>query len=95
MLPSKVSKVIVQGLGVTVFPALPTPCCHRDGQPEDVEVHSSAPARGLVPGQNTSNTNHQTTHLSNNELVARRAGFHPFATHKQLLLFSVYEERES
>lgn len=90
--------VIVQGLGVTVFPDFPTPCCHRDVQPGDIEVHSPAPARGLVPGQNTnasSKTNHQIIHLSNNVSMARGAGLHPFAMHKQLLIFSVFEEGES
>lgn len=90
--------LIVQGLGVTVLPALPTHCCHRDGQPGDVEVHSSAPTRGLVPGHNTnasSQTNHQIIRLSNNMLMARGAGLQPFVMHKQLLIFSVVEEGES
>lgn len=90
--------IVVQGLGVTVFPVLPTPCCHRDVQPGDIEVHSSASARGFVPGQNTnasSKTNHQIIHLSNNVSMARGAGLHPFAMHKQLLIFSVFEEGES
>lgn len=98
MLCSKVSKVIIQGLGAAAFPALPTPCCHRDGQPGDVEVHSPAPTRGSVPGQNTnasSKTGPQIIHLSNNVSMARGAGLHPFEMPEQLLLFSVFEEGES
>lgn len=90
--------VVIQGLGVTVFPALPISCCHREGQPGDVEVHSPAPATGLIPGQNTnasSKSNHQIIRLSQNVSMARGAGSPPFAMRKQLLLFSVFKEGES
>lgn len=92
---ASLNAVIVQGLGVTVFPTLPISCCHREEQSGDVEVHS---CQRLIPGQNTnasSKSNHQIIRCSQNVSMARGAGSHPFAMRKQLLIFSVFEEGQS
>jgi len=69
-----------------------------DVQPGDAEVRFPAPTRGSVPGQNNSafsKINQQIISLLNNVSMARGTGSHPFAMRKQLLVFSVFEDRES